>query len=269
MSLDRWIALGACVAGFISAIAALLVVRQSDLQRKLAYKPQIVLNPNTFDFKFSHNLNISERIKFKNSDNQHHSRSDIAVNIGLGAALNVKISWSHNYNELAIVLNKYLEATKKKNRIKIEQNFISFLNEEGVSYALLMTSNKCDNIDYILSYSQKPSPTEIYVPFPFINLTCIAMIYSFEAEKVMNESLPKLSVKLEYSDVGGETYVEEYEARVEFHFARHNEDFIEMAGGLFFDKKRNLNQTARVLQKLRSSYVEFIKEHNFNKYKEL
>ncbi|WFV82346.1 hypothetical protein NFJ49_05620 [Citrobacter braakii] len=267
MSLDRWIALGACIAGFISAIAALLVVRQSDLQRKLAYKPQIVLNPNIFDYRFSDEINIAERIKLKNSDNQNAFKSNIAVNIGLGAALNVKISWSHDYNELAIALNKYFEIKKKKNRLVIERHGISFLNQEGVSYAFLVTSNRDDNIDYILSYSQNPSPTEIYIPFPFINLTCMAIFYSFEAEKIMLESLPKLRVKVEYNDVGGEMYVDEYQVRVEFHHAVTHKDFIEMSGGLFFDKKRNLNQTAKVLQKLRSSYAEFIKEHNFNKHR--
>ncbi|HCD7553670.1 TPA: hypothetical protein ND482_004023, partial [Citrobacter farmeri] len=56
MEPDKWIALGvatvAAIATSISAIAASLAVKQSNLQRKLSYKPQILLTPQYFDYEF-------------------------------------------------------------------------------------------------------------------------------------------------------------------------------------------------------------------------
>ncbi len=265
MSLDRWIALGACVASFISAIAALLVVRQSNLQRKLSYKPQVILKNNFFEYEFNDILSIAESIKFEKASNTNSSRSDIAINIGLGAALNIKITWIHDYNKLAIILNKYLEKLNKKNTIKIDSGGISFLDADKNPYTFIVNKNQSEQFDYILPYNQKPSPTEIFIPSSFISLTCIAMYYSWHVEKVMNESLPELIVRIEYKDIGGESHIDEYNVRIEFHHALTNNESITFAAELCFDKKRNLSGTTRTLEGIRKSYADFITEYNTNK----
>lgn len=262
MSLDRWIALGACVAGFISAIAALLVIKQSNLQRKLSYKPQIVLSPEYFEYTFDDKLSIEERIKLRNASNEKKLRSDIAVNIGLGAALNVKISWIHDYAKLAMILNRYLEKENITDSLEINGVCLSYLDSNKSPKSTLVTTHRTEIIDYILSYTQKPSSTEIFIPFPFIALTCRAIYYSIKAENIINEDLPKLMLKVEYQDIGGEKYIDNYHVRIGFSYAVKKNDFIEMGAQLFFDKKRNLHVITKLTEKVRKSYVDFIRAHN-------
>ncbi|EMA8647717.1 hypothetical protein U5O48_003333 [Cronobacter turicensis] len=269
MSLDRWIALGACVAGFISAIAALLVIKQSNLQRKLSYKPQIVFSPQYFEYAFNNELSVSERIKLRSSSNEDEMRSDIAVNIGLGAALNVKISWTHDYERLATISNRYLEKANITDSLEANGDILSYLDSNKKPKSMLVTKHRNETIDYILSYAQKPTPTKVLIPLPFIALTCRAIYYSIQSDNIIDETLPKLMLRVEYQDIGGEKYIDNYHVRIDFHHAAKKKGFIDMGAQLFFDKKRKPHRAAKLTEKVRKSYVDFIREHSYLKNSEL
>ncbi len=48
MSIDQVIALSASIGGYMSAIAALLAVKQSTKQREASYKPELTINAHPY-----------------------------------------------------------------------------------------------------------------------------------------------------------------------------------------------------------------------------
>lgn len=266
MTLDKWIALCACLAAFVSAIAALMAVKQASLQRKLSYKPQILLRPQFFDYEFdNYKLNILDRVSFRDAKNDNIFKSDLAVNIGLGAALEVKISWHYDSQEVIEYLNSCFAKLEKPIRLHKYANGISVDRTDGNKDGVWYTNNNNDFIDYILSFSQKPTPTEIKFPSSLISLTCACLIFSLRADGLMLKSLPKSFVRFEYKDIGGEKFIDEYHINIDFHFSQDGPYTTKMVGYLSFDKKMAMNKTVKGLQRIRKSYADFMDEHNFNK----
>ncbi|KIC86291.1 hypothetical protein [Pantoea agglomerans] len=265
MTLDKWIALAACVAAFVSALAALLAVKQAGIQRKLSYKPQMLLRPQPFTYEFDNStLNILNRIKMRDGDSNNSLKSDLAVNIGLGAALDVKIKWNYDSQEIIDNLNDNL--IKLEVPLKIER----FSNE---LFTKIVIHNEIhtvfrevteDSIDYILSYSQKPASTEIIFPFYFLSFICANFIFSIRAGETSFKDFLKPTIKLEYKDIGGESYLDEFYVNIDFIYCKHDEALEKMSGHLSFDKKQSTNKAVRGLKTLRKGYEDFISQYDFN-----
>jgi len=265
MTLDKWIALAACFAAFISALSALLAVRQSGLQRKLSYKPQILLRPQLFDYEYDDStFDILNRIKMRDEVNSNFLKSDLAVNIGLGAALDLKVKWNYDSQEIIDSLNRNFN--KLQIPLKIERisngSFIKTIVHNDVRSVYREIID--DSIDYVLSYNQKPSPTEINFPSPMFSLICANLILSVRADEGLNNKYSKPTVMFEYKDIGGESYVEEFNVNIDFIYSAQSQTTTKMSGYLSFEKRKSLNKTIKRLQRLRQGYEDFIAQYDFN-----
>lgn len=270
MEPDKWIALGAAIAASISAIAALLAVKQSNLQRKLSYKPQILLTPQYFDYEFDNtNLDILNRIKLRGSNNTNISKSNIAVNIGLGAALDIHISWTYDSTEIINDLNYYFQKTNTPIKLKKVSFGISLDSTDETPRGCLVREMFNEKIDYILSHSQNPTPANILIPFPFISLICSNWIFSHKAEAFNQKYSKSLEIKIEYRDIGGECYQEEYITNIDLVMISPGGDKARATGSLSFEKKHSQNRRMAGLERLRKGYVDIMKEENINYYSEL
>ncbi|MEG0716107.1 MAG: hypothetical protein RR962_18500 [Hafnia sp.] len=266
MTPDRVIALVAAIAALVSAIAALMVVGQASLQRKLSYKPQVVFNPQSFTYKLKNNKNdIFNRIHLKRSNNTHLNKSNLAINIGLGAALDVVIHWEYEYQKSVDTINSYFSKLERPAKISLYDNEITIDNADPeIGYQFASRYGE-DTHDYILSFNQNPAPTEILVPFPCISLNCAILIYSLSAEGKVNRDLPKLTLTISYKDIGGSKFKEEYDIEVDFYNIVNNDDDILMNGKIIFNKIGIKEKTAKGLEGIRKRYAEFINEKDFNK----
>lgn len=266
MTPDRLIALVAAIAALVSAIAALMVVGQASLQRKLSYKPQIVFKPQSFTYKLNNNKNdIFNRVHLKRSSNTHLNKSNIAINIGLGAALDVVIHWDYEYQKSVDTINSYFSKLEKSTKISLYINELIIDNEDPeIGYQFASRYGE-DFHDYILSSNQNPASTDILIPFPCISLNCAILIYSLNAEGKINRDLPKLTLAISYKDIGGSKFKEEYDIEVDFYNIVNNGDDILMNGKIIFNKIGIKEKTVKGLEGIRKRYAELINENDFNK----
>ena len=246
MTPDRLIALIAAIAGLVSAIAALMVVGQASLQRKLSYKPRIVFNPQSFTYKLNNIGNdIFNRVHLKRSNNNHLNKSNIAINIGLGAALDVVIHWDYEYQKSVDTINSYFRKLEKPTKICLYDNGLTIDNEDPELGYCFASRYGEDTHDYILSFNQNPAPTDILIPFPCISLNCAILIYSLSADGKVNRDLPKLTLTISYKDIGGSKFKEQYDIDVDFYNLVNNGDDILMNGKITFNKIGTKEKTVK------------------------
>lgn len=270
MGPDKWIALATATAASISAIAALFAVKQSNLQRKLSYKPQILLTPQIFDYEVDKTeLDILNRIKLREGNNTDSSKSNIAVNIGLGAALDINITWVYDSTEIISDLNYLFQKTNTP--IKLEKNKfgIKLDSTDETSRGCMCREFFNEKIDYILSHSQNPAPTKILIPFPFISLICSNWLFSLKEGAFNQKHSNSLEVKIEYRDIGGEFYQEVYITNIEPIIIIPGGDKARASGHLSFEKKHSKSRRMGGLEKLRKGYANIMKEDKINYYSDL
>jgi hypothetical protein len=266
MTIDRWIALGACIAAFFSAIAACLVVWQSSLQRKLAYKPQIILKPLSFKYQISTvKTDIFNKIIFLDTDNTIPHKTDCLVNIGLGTAVDLSINWEYDSKKLATLLNEAFNKEAKGKKLTVYNNAISLdvpTNDfDRYSYS---RENNSDKIDYVLPYNQIKNPVHVIIPHTYFSLNCALLIYSLKFLSTMQKSTSIITLHIKYLDIGGVQYNHEYEVKTSYHYSQCDGGNTTMFGQITFTKKHH-RLTMTGLTKIRKSYADFMNEHDFNK----
>ena len=270
MTIDRWIALGACIATFTSAIAAFFVVWQSSLQRKLAYKPQIIFKPLFFKYQLNTaKADIFNKIIFLDTDNTTPHRTDCLVNIGLGTAVDVSISWNYDAKKIVNLLNEAFQKEGGNKKLTAYENLICLdvpTNTNGCDRYSYSRENDSDKIDYILSYSQNKNPVHVVIPHTYFSLNCALLMYSLSLLSRMNRTTSIITLHIKYFDIGGVQYNHEYEVRTSFNHSETKDEHTTMYGQITFVKKSERVPMVG-LKKIRKSYADFISEHDFNKNK--
>ncbi|NIF58980.1 hypothetical protein F3J27_08930 [Enterobacter sp. Ap-916] len=270
MTIDKFIALSAAVAACISAIAALIVIRQSNIQRKLSYKPQILLKPQFFEYKFSNTShNIFNKINFRDDSENNSHKKNIAVNIGLGAALEIKVEWIYDSTKMINNINENLKKLCKPFYLVKDKFGISLERTDGSDGGSWHRDLKQDDIDYILSSSQNPSPSEILIPFHFISLICCNIIYAHSAGEILDKSSNKLEVIIYYKDIGGEKHTAHYIADVSLTMFSQGNDNTLATGSLIFKKKQEMSMAEDKIKKIREMRSKISEEKEINYFSEL
>lgn len=267
MDIDKWVALGACIAASVSALAALLAVKQSSLQRKLSYKPQLIFKPRRFDYEIDKTApNLMGKISFIDADSNLHNKIDLVLNIGLGAALDIKIKWTYQSKYAVESLNEYL--TISGLGVKLEKNDlgIQIRNPNGTLYPAHCADKLEDEIDYILSHSQSGAPQNILVPLSSIALNSTLHIYSMNTIQNFHWPAPSLTLEIEYKDIGGEFYKDKYDVFVDPNLIVDDGNITKIVGTLDFEKKRPGSFPMTGLEKLREKYADIDKEKDIYYY---
>lgn len=96
MAAESWVTIGGFFATTASAIAAFFAVKQTMLQRTISTKPQIIINNQ--EVKAIHSLDSTFALKIEEND-FYFDIPIIIKNVGLGTALNIKYSWSFDYQK--------------------------------------------------------------------------------------------------------------------------------------------------------------------------
>ncbi|MEB7713613.1 hypothetical protein NGC32_12875 [Kluyvera cryocrescens] len=267
MTLDKWISIAACIAASVSALAALIAVNQASLQRKLSYKPQIIFKPKHFDYQLDYNNpDLTGKVVFRDTDDTHHNKREIALNIGLGAALDVKLKWTYQSTYLVETLNNYLLKAGVERKLRKSEIGIEIINKDNTNYPGYCSDRIEDEIDYILSYSQSSVPQPILIPFSGIALNCALHIYSLQTEQVIHWPAPSLTLEVEYKDIGGEHYKDMYDVWIDMNYIFSDPDKVEMGGQMVFEKKKHRSSTVIGLEKLRRGYAEPKMKEEINYY---
>ncbi|WP_249530443.1 hypothetical protein [Escherichia coli] len=201
-----------CFAALVSAATAIYAIKQSNLQRRLSYKPQLYIEDyrdkyfapttNTFD----HGINGRPTFNL-------HELS--IINIGNGSAQNIKYKWVYNYSNALKDISSIIEKLGAS-----KNNKINLFNYEVVEHKKIIINDKCFNIHfnfnekYILPQHQiegNLKNTIIHLPiilttvlYNLINLRLLA------GETLESVHGPKLVIT--YQDSGGALITDHFES---------------------------------------------------------
>ena len=190
------------IAACLSAIAALVVVRQNYKQRTASYRPELVLVKTTIRLRSFEETGGFPQVSDENS-NSHVSIP--MVNVGLGAAKDVKISWEFPVDQVVLAANRLAQGTLTPVSFEYEHGRLSMHTE--IEWMINWSGEKQDEIDYVLPAPiQHDPPSELRVPLTYVALIAGLHHFAFKSRASSFPDVPPLECRLDYTDIGGAEY---------------------------------------------------------------
>lgn len=261
-------------AATVSAVAAIYAIKQSILQRRLSYKPQLHIEDY---FETVHMLN-TPHFDDSLSPQKYVGYYELPlINIGNGAAQNLKYEWEYNFHHAMKKIVKLFNSLKHydiepKNDTGKYDSYYHFEVSDNEEFIVF---KRYDNhIKYQTAYSyqlqyilpQQHSKTVMNIKLPAIISSIIFNIINLEIQsgtKSNSFSGPKLI--LSYQDSGGAVITDRFES--EFILGADDSDSKMHSKRKVRIKFNKIDSrwTRRLLQKVRKGYTDFMDEHDFNK----
>jgi hypothetical protein len=224
MTFDQEIALIASIGALLTAIPTIFLavatffsVREMKQQRESSYRPEIVL-PTVSLFAKSIPPNgypLNWRLLGVNEDETLSlTLSMPLLNVGLGAAKNVKVRWQFPFKEAVAEFNQLVQ--------KSLSPLPTYLEWEGNSLKVTgsMVTTTCDteneglsSLDYVLPVSIQKQPAKCEIPRWFIIICSGHLYYSKEKAR---DVLPA-RLEIEYRDIADKPHVTFYDLEFRGH----------------------------------------------------
>ena len=202
MTATEIISLVTSIAACLSAVAALAVVYQNYKQRTASYRPELVLVKTTVELQSFEKAQGVPRVT--NANNSSHHFIPI-VNVGLGAARDLKISWKFPVDKLVSLANRHARSALNHAYFEYRSGFLSMKKSETqMQWTIHWRAEREAEIDYILPAPMQGSQTnQLRLPMTYVLLVAGIHHLVFEARPSEWPDIPPLECRLEYSDIGG------------------------------------------------------------------
>jgi hypothetical protein len=215
MKIDGIIALSSSIAALATAVAAFLNIKEMQRQRATTYHPELIITEKTF---------ISQSGYVAPEWQKYHegkiikedSTSGISLcNIGLGAAKNIKASWSFPTEELITLI---------KNEAKKNGRDISFIDTDPMFWTVKLDGALSSitkeqflfkKIDYIIPSSNQSDPIILRLPTSYISLTSL-LTHVAQHTAIAKFQIPDLKLKLEYYDIANSKHSSSFTLEFEY-----------------------------------------------------
>lgn len=192
------------VAACLSAIAALVVVRQNYKQRVASYRPTLVLveTPVTLP-------SFEKTGGLPDLDEAGGGRISMPlVNIGLGAARQLRVTWRFPIGQVTSTVNRLAQESLTPVYFVYENDFLSKKSDRSDSEWLIRW-HKETNIDFVLPASTHKAPTSLELPLAYVALFSAVYYFAFKRGQdkpssagVSIPDIPPLECRLEFADIG-------------------------------------------------------------------
>ena len=187
------------IAACLSAIAALVVVRQNYKQRTASYRPELVLVKTTIRLRSFEETGGFPQIADEDSNSQV---SLPIVNVGLGAARDVKVSWEFPVDQVVLSANRLAQGTPTPVSFEYKHGCLSMHTE--IEWIINWKGEKQEEIDYVLPATiQQVPPSELRIPLAYVALIAGLHHFAFKSQASSFPNVPPLECRLEYTDIGG------------------------------------------------------------------
>jgi hypothetical protein len=241
----EFIAILSGIGTFLSALIAIFTLNEVKKQRLTLYKPEILIK--SFAVSISKNplhKEIDELILYKVADFNDYSINfnsiDFEVspkykveNLGFGIAKNVKCEWKFKTEKAISLIEKIMpDSYELKRHNNLNTFYLSNLNDEEFYYSTNANISR-DNIDYI-------SPINVqkhfhYHVIPEIIIFTHYLYFIFKSNLIektaenfnifeFNNQLPKPTLVIEYKDLNGKKYKNEFNFNVTVVATQTNEN---------------------------------------------
>ena len=208
-----------CVAALVSATTAIYAIKQSILQRRLSYKPQLYID-DYFHAHYAPNSNIFDCDINAKANIEFHSLS--LINIGNGAAQNINYEWKYNYSnalsDISYLIKQLENKNSQSNGGKNNSFFYEVEKDKNAQYIFINNKKHSAtfnfNEKYILPQHQAENNNKTKIIHLPIILTTILYnlvnLKTLSGEKITSFIGPKLI--LTYQDSGGTLITDHFES---------------------------------------------------------
>lgn len=191
------------IAACLSAIAALVVVRQNYKQRTASYRPELVLVKTPVRLQRFEETSGFPHIADENIDRRV---SVPIVNVGLGAARDVKISWKFPVGQVVSSVNRLAQKALTRAYFEYKHGLLSM--EPETRWVIHWKVEREEEIDFVLPASiQQAPPNQLNLPMTYVALVFGLNHFAFKSQSSSFPDVLPLECRLEYSDIGGAQHV--------------------------------------------------------------
>ncbi|WP_407241446.1 hypothetical protein [Escherichia coli] len=248
ITFDKLITYISSVGTFISAIAALYAIWLTIFQRRLSYKPNLVID--TLNIKMNVNDFNGFHVDILQAPTLPQTKFS---NIGLGAAISLRYHWDFNYKKHKSIFRVVFEKIQKEDKsftTDSQYGMFKIIKERKV-YMYNTLSTPYD-IDFSLPYSIDKKSKNIFVPTAAIDILLNIAYLSHRLKLVGSSSFTGPKLIIEYQDIEGKTKKVTWQTKLERGVARFSGDNMEADFALRFTPVPE-KWTTKGLEKIRKS----------------
>ena len=204
--MTEMISLVTSIAACLSAIAAFVVVRQNYKQRTASYRPELILVERAVQLQPFEQAGGRPQLLDENGESQVLIP---IVNVGLGAARDLKISWRFPIDQVVSSVNLLAQESLVPAYYEHSNGFLSMKSK--TSWAIRWRREQ--QIGYVLPASiPEAPPNELPLPGAYIALVCGHYYFALKARRsgksdgpdlIDIPDLPELECQIDYADIGG------------------------------------------------------------------
>ena len=182
MTIDQLIALSASIGACLSALATFLTVQQVAKQRRASYQPDLALTQIVVtgvpDSNNKSPLPIVWNTNPPGIGSSQPRRCAIPVlNVGLGAAKDVVVSWSFPIDELVKSVNDLAQRTLTPAYLRNEHGTLYIKSDLFGDIDIMWQNQQVSRIDYVLPATVQDKP--LYLEMPWAYVTLVSMLLYF------------------------------------------------------------------------------------------
>ena len=202
------ISLVTSIAACMSAVAAFVAVWQIYKQRVASYRPDLVLVRTPIQSKIFETPGDMPHWSNDGTNDAANKRFSIPlVNVGLGAAREIKVIWNFPIHEFVSSVNRLAQASLIPVYFEYKNNLLSFRKSDT---RWIVQWHSESHIDFVLPTSADQTHTDLKVPLVYISL--VSYCYQFAINGKDDEhrkigvcdipDIPPLKCRIEYRDIG-------------------------------------------------------------------
>ncbi|HIH8992517.1 TPA: hypothetical protein ACYUTG_005330 [Klebsiella pneumoniae] len=260
--IDKILSYASSFGTFISAIAALYAIWLTIFQRRISYRPILIIK----DFYTQTSTENFNGFDFEVPEQEGNLPIEIN-NIGLGTAVSLKYHWEYDVEK---GIEQY-QSLFKDTFSKGDDSFVLYRKNSGFNFDVGKTTYYYPNrtisytIDFLLPYNSKSTNTLLDLPpLPIKIIENINFLTIFN-NKNYNARINGPTLIVEFQDIEGKIKINKWDTYLEKHYSSiTTTGDLECNYALRFTPRPH-GWTQRKLQKIRKSYADFINEHDFNK----
>ena len=202
ITLEKSIVFISSFGTIISALAALYAIRLTIFQRRLSYKPNLVIDDLNLNMKVKDFSGFTTKIL----EESNTPRINF-LNVGLGAAISIKYHWDFDYKKnINSYLKLFLQQYQKEDKsitFELKNNFLEVKKEKSSTF--FNTQLKPNEINFSLPYNIEKEPKDIIIPNPAIIILLNIAYVSFSSRPLKLKSFNGPRLVIEYKNIEGKT----------------------------------------------------------------
>lgn len=261
MTLDKILSYFSSFGTFISAIAALYAIWLTIFQRRLSYKPVLIIGDILIK-STSEDINTF-RVNCLTGRDNIKARIN---NIGLGTAISLKYRWEYDYKKgIEEYQSSYIDRNgKEDDGFSISETYGLVNLKSEISNMTLSAVKHNQEVNFVLPYNTQKKGTELLVPSPALIIMSNILFIHFSKLNSDDKKIAGPKLIVEYQDLEGKTTVNEWQSEMGLIYITFGNPKAEAQWMIKFTPVSK-NWTHKGLQKIRKSYVDFMNENYSNK----